>query len=232
MKYFITVVLAVFLFSCKENESAAQSTLDAKQFESAIQDSSVQLLDVRTPGEFAQGHIANALLADWKNTAEFERRVSFIDKDRPVAVYCLSGARSSAAAEWMKKNGFTDVRTLQGGIMAWKNAGLAVEGPKDMPQMSAAEYEQKINSNSTVLVDVGAEWCPPCVKMKPIVEEVVKEADSKMAFVPVDAGSQSQIMDKLGISEIPVFIVYKDGKEAWRHTGILTKEELQKALSL
>jgi len=232
MRYLFTAMLLFLLASCQENETAAQSTLDAKQFEKSIEDSSVQLLDVRTPGEFAQGHIDDAMLADWKNKPEFERRVSFLDKTRPVAVYCLSGARSAAAADWLKNHDFKHVETLEGGIMAWKSAGLPVEGPKDQPQMSAAEYQQKINSNSTVLVDVGAEWCPPCVKMKPVVEEVVKEADTKMAFVPIDAGSQSQIMDDLGVSEIPVFIVYKNGKETWRHTGVLTKEELQKALSL
>jgi rhodanese-related sulfurtransferase len=63
--------------------------LTADEFERAVEKDSIQLLDVRTPGEYTAGHIKNTLLADWNDEKEFYRRIAFIDKQIPVYVYCL-----------------------------------------------------------------------------------------------------------------------------------------------
>lgn len=92
---------------------------------------SATLIDVRTPGEHAAGVIPGTdLLADWNaGPAAFAQAVQNVPKDKPVVVYCRSGGRSSKAAAWLRSQGFSDVRDIQGGITAWQGARLPVDRP-------------------------------------------------------------------------------------------------------
>ncbi len=85
-----------------------------------------QLIDVRSAGEFGSGHLAHALNLDW-SSGELEANSTKLDKSRPVLLYCASGRRSAAANEYLRANGFTDVVDLEGGITAWRSAGLPLE---------------------------------------------------------------------------------------------------------
>ncbi len=80
-----------------------------------------QLLDVRTPGEWNEGIIEGAIMANFYE-ADFEKALQKLDKDKPVAVYCKSGGRSGQAMEQMNKLGFKEVYNLKGGIGAWNSA--------------------------------------------------------------------------------------------------------------
>lgn len=83
------------------------------------------LLDVRTPDEYAAGHIGKAINIDWLNDG-FTDKVQKLDKSKPVLIYCLSGARSHKAAVKMRDMGF-QVTELQGGIRAWTDSGHDVQ---------------------------------------------------------------------------------------------------------
>lgn len=76
--------------------------------------SNASILDVRTPSEFSKGHLINALNYDW-NGNEFDKQIAPLDKSKPVFVYCLSGGRSSSAANKMRSSGFTQVYEMDGG---------------------------------------------------------------------------------------------------------------------
>lgn len=80
------------------------------------------LLDVRTPEEFASGHLEGAANI---NVQELQSRLSEIPRDQPVVLYCRSGNRSAQAAQMLQAAGFTGVYDL-GGIIAWEQAGLPV----------------------------------------------------------------------------------------------------------
>jgi rhodanese-related sulfurtransferase len=87
-----------------------------------IQDSTVKILDVRTPQEFSQGHIKGAqLIPVYDLSNRIQELAPF--KDRPILVYCHSGNRSTTASRILKKNGFTKIFNLQGGITAWNSGG-------------------------------------------------------------------------------------------------------------
>ncbi len=222
---------AIFLFlffsfvSCKA-QPAVNSKIGPEEFEKAIADNSPQVLDVRTAGEFKTGHIKNSLLADWNNKQEFNERIQYVDKKKPVYIYCLVGGRSASAADWMRKNGFSNVVELAGGINAWKTASKPLEGSSNEPQMTEEQYRASIPENKTVLVDFGASWCPPCVKMNPIIDELESTKDLNFLLVKIDASVHIDLMKALNIEPIPVFIVYKKGKEVWRKQGVVSKEEL------
>lgn len=211
--------------------SRAQTlSVDPQEFEKGISQPDIQILDVRTADEFNSGHIQKALQADWTNPTQFQDRIRFVDKDRPVYIYCLAGGRSHAAAEWMRQNGFTRIIELKGGINAWKRENKPVEGASNEPQLTKEQYFNSIPADKTVLVDFGASWCPPCIKMNPVLAELEADTTLKFQLIKIDAAIHTNLMKELKLEPIPVFIIYKKGKEVWRKQGVVDKEKLIKLL--
>jgi len=83
----------------------------------------VQLVDVRQPGEWDQGHIDGAML---KPLPKLVESLEGLDRERTVAVHCKSGYRSSIAASLLQREGFREVVNIIGGFDAWKACGLPV----------------------------------------------------------------------------------------------------------
>jgi len=222
-------IIAAFIFSFTIFSCSAQtnSALTTSEFESGISTKdSIQILDVRTPGEYGSGHIKGALLADWNNKEEFKRRVAFIDKNKPVYVYCLAGGRSAAAAEKMRAEGYEAVYELKGGINAWKADNKPLEGKSTAKQMTIDEFNRTINSSKTVLVDFGAEWCPPCKTMEPILKSLQTNNLNKFTLVKVDGGKDEDVLKAYNVTTLPVFIIFKDGKQVWRKDGVAVEKEI------
>jgi len=84
------------------------------------------VLDVRTPAEFAAGHLPGAVNVDFRSPA-FQAQASTLDKGRSYLVYCRTGHRSGLALPILQRLGFTGLYHLEGGITGWQRDGLAVE---------------------------------------------------------------------------------------------------------
>jgi rhodanese-related sulfurtransferase len=222
-KYIAGTIVVGLLLSC--NSQAQQVNLPVPEFESAINKSNVQVLDVRTAAEYESGHLKAAFLADWNNETQFRDRVKSLDKTKPVYVYCLSGGRSGAAAQWLNQNGFT-AYNLKGGILAWKNGDRPLEQAAAVKQITLAEYMAQIPAGETVLVDFGAVWCPPCKKMSPVLDSLVKTNGSQFILLKIDGGDQTDICKELNVYGFPTFIIYKQGRETWRKQGLVDAAEL------
>ena len=129
----LLAIVCIIAVSCarmftRGNRAAALtvfSNVNVDEFQALIADSSMQLLDVRTPEEYDEGHIAGATLVDVNDSSFIERAVAVLDKQRPVAVYCRSGRRSARAANLLVAQGF-QVTNLNGGVMAWRDAGKSL----------------------------------------------------------------------------------------------------------
>lgn len=226
MKYIAILFINVLLISCASTAQPSNKDVDAATFEQDLTKEHVQILDVRTAEEYQNGHIKNALLADWTNPAQFKDRIQYLDKSRPVLVYCASGGRSGAAAKWMVENGFTSIENLKGGFTQWKLQNKPAEGVPDIPQVSIDDYNTYIGSANIVLIDFGAEWCPPCRKMAPVIDEIQSELKDKFKLVKVDGGVNTTVMQQQNVAALPTFIIYKNGKEVWRKQGLVEKSEL------
>jgi rhodanese-related sulfurtransferase len=87
---------------------------------------SFHLVDIRTPEEFATGHIKGAKLMDFY-ASDFRSRLSTLPRDAKVVLYCRSGNRSGQALSAMKELGFKDASHIAGGINAWRSQSLAIE---------------------------------------------------------------------------------------------------------
>lgn len=101
-------------------------SLDNATFAAAIKDTAVQVLDVRTPAEYAEGHIPGALNIDVLGDGFESKCQKALDKERTVAVYCRSGKRSKKAAEILTGKGF-DIIELNTGFSGWN-------GPRTVPE--------------------------------------------------------------------------------------------------
>ena len=122
MKKIIAVLAASALFLTGCGESGA-TNLGAQEFQKKASESGVVTLDVRTSGEFAAGHIANAINIDVEGMT-FDGDIKSLDKDATYAVYCHSGRRSVISVNKLKDAGFTNLFNLTNGIQDWQGAGL------------------------------------------------------------------------------------------------------------
>ena len=122
MKKVIALIASVLLMAgCSSSSSAID--LSVTEFSGKVAEAGVITLDVRTPGEFAEGHIEGAQLIDFQS-GNFENEISSLDKNATYAVYCRSGNRSGQAVKVMHDAGFHNVYNLNGGVIDWANAGL------------------------------------------------------------------------------------------------------------
>ena len=119
----LLAVLAASTFFWTGGGAEATDNLGAQEYQAKTQEAGVVTLDVRTPDEFAGGHLVNALNIDVEG-ATFDSELSKLDKDATYAVYCRSGRRSSVAIDRMKDAGFTNVVNMNAGILEWQAAGL------------------------------------------------------------------------------------------------------------
>jgi len=214
----------VLLAACN-GQAGSPTSLPAKEFAERVRTTpGAVVLDVRTPGEFQGGHLKNAVNVDW-NGDDFAGNTSSWKPSTPLYVYCLAGSRSAAAARDLRSRGYTNVVELEGGMMKWRAAGLpeTTDGAAAAKGMSMIEYTALVTNDTTVLVDVYAEWCAPCKKMKPFLEELSNERASTMKLLRIDADAHPDLCRELGIDALPVLMVYKKGVRTWQHVGFLDK---------
>ncbi|HSN60946.1 MAG TPA: thioredoxin domain-containing protein [Ferruginibacter sp.] len=209
------------------NSEAQKTNISVAEFEKVITEQKVQLLDVRTAEEYESGYIKNSLQADWNNEDQFKQRVKALDKSIPVYTYCLSGARSGAAVRWLNENGYK-AYNMEGGIKSWNKANKPLVQNIKVPQMTMAAFLQQIPSDKTVLVDIGAKWCPPCKAMDVVLKELEQTHGTQFLLVKIDGGAQTDLVKEMNIEEFPTFIIYKEGKPVWKKEGLVEKQEFIK----
>lgn len=87
-------------------------------------------------------------------------------------------------------------------------------------------FEDLITSNIPVLVDFFAEWCGPCKAMKPILEELKGIKWEKVRIVKVDVDKHKEIATYYQIQSVPTLMIFKDGKQLWRQSGVMRANDL------
>lgn len=112
--------------SCINQNQEGVSVVSTEVFEQKMTEADVQVVDVRTEGEYVDGHLVNATNIDVLQ-ADFKEKVANLDKDKPVMVYCKIGGRSAKAAGILKEMGFKDVTDLEGGFISWTKSGKEIE---------------------------------------------------------------------------------------------------------
>ena len=234
MKAFILPLLTLAILtitSCSSNGTGKLSTINPKDFlEKLNATPEAQLIDVRTPEEFQEGSIANAINIDW-NGSDFVNQLASLDKHAPVFIYCLSGGRSAEASQALLDNGFQEVYELDGGFMAWTIEGLPVANAVEKTiGITREEYTKMVTDDGYVLVDFSAEWCGPCKKLAPIVSEIEQEYKGKVKIVRIDVDENPEISQALNVNSIPLLHLYKKGNLVWENVGLTEKSIITEQL--
>ena len=229
----ILLMLLVNFTSCNStgnNKGSINKTISVNDFDRKLTTTpNAQLLDVRTPQEFAGGHLKNAVNIDYSSD-NFEDQLAQLDKSKPVLVYCLSGGRSSKAASRMQEIGFAEIYNLDGGIMKWNSSGKPLDqgstAHATLTGTTAAEFNKMISSKKYVMVDFNAQWCEPCKKMMPVLESLAEKKKDILSLVRIDADENKELMTQKGIDAIPYLELYEDGKLIWKHSGYIDEHQI------
>ena len=225
MKNLLLLFVVFQLTSCQSQQSKTIETIDGKTYSDKLSNTkNPQLLDVRTPEEYAVEHLENASNVNW-NGNDFVSKVEKLDKSQPVFVYCKVGGRSSQAANKLAELGFAAIYNLDGGIMKWQGKKTSnVSSPKGL---TSTEYEKLINSDKKVIINFSAKWCAPCKKMAPYLTKMQEELKGKITLVKLDADENKTLMESMKLNELPVILIYENGKETWRNLGYLSEEDFR-----
>jgi thioredoxin len=225
--YFI--IIAFVILSCNGQTSKKIQTIPAETFAKKIESTpKAQIIDVRTPEEFASNHIENSKNINWLDPS-FETEVQKLDKTRPVFVYCKVGGRSDKAVSKLEQLGFTTIYQLEGGMMKWDAAGLSKPSDKIIG-MSSKEYSELLNSDKKVLIDFYAEWCAPCKKMTPYLLKMQKDLGTKVTIIRLNADENKTLISEMKIDALPTLLLYENKELKWKHSGFISEKDLKKQL--
>lgn len=222
------LLIAFIIISTALHAQSAQR-LSAVEFNNLLKTTpNAVVVDVRTVGEFQGGHLSQAVNYPI-NSADFSQKMGAMDKNSPVFVYCLSGGRSHTAAQQLTAMGFNRVYDMAGGMMQWRANGLpesTASKATSKKGITMSEYKLLTRKQSMVLIDFYAEWCAPCKKMKPFLEEIDKEMAATVDVIRIDADAEKELCKQMKIDALPVLILYKDGKEVWKHSEFASKNDI------
>lgn len=92
------------------------------------------------------------------------------------------------------------------------------------------DFNEQINSSKPVLVDFYAEWCGPCQVMKPTLSDVAERMGDTITILTVDIDKEKELSARFRVQSVPTLIIFKNGKQLWRQSGIISAKALVQLL--
>lgn len=93
-----------------------------------------------------------------------------------------------------------------------------------------SNFNKIINSETPVLVDFFADWCGPCKMLAPILNEVKQELGDAIKIIKIDVDKNQALAAKYQVRGVPTMLLFKNGKQVWRQSGVLQKNDLIKVI--
>jgi|SRR5664280_110656 thioredoxin 1 len=93
------------------------------------------------------------------------------------------------------------------------------------------KFDSLIHDDRPVIVDFHALWCSPCKMQSPILKEVANELGDRIKVIKIDVDQNSEIAGRYNIQSVPTLIVFKNGKQIWRQSGVVSKNQLYNVLT-
>jgi thioredoxin 1 len=94
----------------------------------------------------------------------------------------------------------------------------------------STKFDTIINSEKPVLIDFFATWCGPCKTLAPILKQVKDNLGERITILKIDVDKNQQLASQYQVRGVPTMILFQNGKQLWRQSGVLSKEEIVKSI--
>ena len=94
-----------------------------------------------------------------------------------------------------------------------------------------ANFSDIINSDKPVLVDFFATWCGPCQMLAPVLKQVKDQLGEQITILKIDVDKNQQLASQYQVRGVPTMLLFKNGKQLWRQSGVLSKDEIVRVIS-
>lgn len=94
----------------------------------------------------------------------------------------------------------------------------------------STNFDSIINSEKAVLIDFFATWCGPCKTLAPILKQVKDNLGERITILKIDVDKNQQLASKYQVRGVPTMILFQNGKQLWRQSGVLSKDEIMKSI--
>lgn len=96
--------------------------------------------------------------------------------------------------------------------------------------LNMSNFDTIIQSEKPVLIDFFATWCGPCKMLGPVLKEVKDSLGDRVSIIKIDVDKNQQISSQYQVRGVPTMILFQNGKQLWRQSGVLSKEEIIKTI--
>jgi thioredoxin 1 len=94
----------------------------------------------------------------------------------------------------------------------------------------STNFDTIIKSEKPVLIDFSAAWCGPCKTLAPILKQVKDNLGERITIIKIDVDKNQQLASKYQVRGVPTMILFQNGKQLWRQSGVMSKEEIIKII--
>ncbi|GLB51975.1 thioredoxin [Neptunitalea chrysea] len=94
-----------------------------------------------------------------------------------------------------------------------------------------SSFKDLINQSKPVLIDFYAEWCGPCKMMAPILHNVKNDMGNQVSILKIDVDKNQELAAKYQIRGVPTLMIFKEGKQLWRQSGVVQEQQIKEVLT-
>jgi rhodanese-related sulfurtransferase len=228
-------ILGIYLPMTSLGVMAQPTPLTIGQFHDLlVSTTQPQLLDARTPEEFAINHISGAINVNVNDSSSTRQIVATLRRDAPVFTYTINdGGRSTQLAKKLKIAGFSAVYQLPGGLINWVGSGYPIISNNGKGiDISSAQFKELVSQQQLVLVEYGSRYCGTCRKQASVLDTLQQRyLDQQVKIIKIDLNDSPSLIKAQQVKVIPALALYKDGQLKWQHTGLLNYSAITNELA-
>jgi thioredoxin len=227
-KFFSTIFLCSLLCIAWSQDKS----LTVKEFAEKLNNAQhAQILDARSPEEFAHNHIKGAVSINMADSVAVKKAIEALNPDYPTFTYSINSGRSVVLANRLRELGFKEVYALPGGLANWVGSGYSLETfDKDNSGLTSKQFKQLINSDQWVLVDFASRYCGGCRLLIPLLDSLGNQYQKELKIVRIELDENPGIIKEQKIEALPTLVLFKQGEIVWKHKGIIKEPELSQVI--